>query len=195
MAKEPSATRQDNEVKRIKSCLQFCPFAALPTELKLMIIRYVHVATVSGLTRVNKEFWSLRGSLGPTMKAAARMLSSGRTPKPSIRMFERVGPDDTIDRGNGQFLIFWSDNQSNQSYWKNVKLGWRFQGSPDWNDAEGGVGAESESSMSVAVWPTHRSRPDFLGVPELRNPKPFGRGRLCLGYEKIEPGSWNLVVR
>jgi hypothetical protein len=45
------------------------------------------------------------------------------------------------------------------------------------------------------VWPGQQRQPDFLNVPELRNPRVFGRGRLCLGYEKSEPESWNLVVR
>jgi hypothetical protein len=49
--------------------------------------------------------------------------------------------------------------------------------------------------MSVMVWPKQKSQPGFLSVPELRNPMVFDRGKLCLGYEKCEPESWNLVVR
>jgi hypothetical protein len=157
-----------------------------------MIFRYVPVATVHALLRLNTGFWGLREFLEPQLIAAARRLSSLIVPKPSVRIFERDGPDDIKDCQNGQCLGFRSDGQPKQSYWMNVRLGRHFCSSKFRNDAEG---KGAEPTMSVMVLPKQQSRPGFLSVPELRNPMVFDRGRLCLGYEKCKPESWNLVVR
>lgn len=187
MAEEQPARRRRCTIKQQNSLPQYSPLARLPTELKLMILRHVHVATVIALLTVNRLFWGLRGSLQPQFIAAAQWLSSGMVPERSIRIFKGDRPDDIRDCRNGQCLVFQSNGQSHQSYWTNVRLQEEF-----WGDTKGN---RAEPTMSVRVWPRQQSRPYFPSVPELREPRVFGRGSLCLGYEKSESESWNLVVR
>lgn len=73
-----------------------------------------------------------------------------------------------------------------------VRQGRNFWSGTSWHDAEDNG---AEPTMSVTVWPRQQSLPEFPNVPEILNPRVFGRGRLCLGYGRGEPGSWNLVVR
>lgn len=73
-----------------------------------------------------------------------------------------------------------------------VRQGRNFWSGASWHDAEDNG---AEPTMSVTVWPRQQSLPEFPNVPEIRNPRVFGRGRLCLGYGRGEPGSWNLAVR
>ncbi|KAJ5742552.1 uncharacterized protein N7511_011285 [Penicillium nucicola] len=176
------------------SLLQSAPLVNLPTELKLLIIHHVHVASIFALLGVSREFWGLRGLLEPKLIAAARRVSSLLVPKPAIRRFEKDIPDDIKSCGNGQCLSFRLNGESNEPYWKTVRLGRDPQITMPWNDA---LGSTAKSTMSVTVWPRlqSQSEPDFLNKPELRNPRIFGGGRLCLGYEKMGFESWNLVVR
>ena len=192
MAISVPALEQCLSNKQRSPSLQTSHLTNFPTELKLMIIHHVHVATVLALLNVNKAFWGLRGFLEPHLVAAARRLSSLLVPKHSTRTFVRDRPDDIKDCRNGQCLSFQSEGQSDQLYWTTVRLGTGPWKDTPWIGAEGRI---AEPTMSVMVWPRKQSQPDFVSVPELRNPRVFSRGRLCLGYEKREPESWNLVVR
>lgn len=124
----------------------------------------------------------------------AELLASAQpVPSPSTRLFRKPF-DDVVSCGDGRYLSFKSDDKSHPWYWEFKSCPhqqpWKAE---EWKSEPESTGAAG--TMSVTVWPGMLGRTAFFNVPELLNPRVFDCGRLCLGYEKPEPGPWRLVVR
>ncbi|KAJ5111681.1 hypothetical protein NUU61_001311 [Penicillium alfredii] len=171
----------------------------MPQEIKQMILCLLDPFTLSVLLAAMPDIRPLadrfkRTRNFKTLPIMAELLASAQpVPNPSIRPFHKPF-EDFVSCGDGRYLSFKSDGRSHIWYW-DFK---RFPHTQPWKAEEWKSEPESigvAGTMSVTVWPRRRGRTAFFNVPELLNPRIFDCGRLCLGYEKPEPGPWRLVVR